>query len=249
MDIRLISAEALIKLVKLKENSDDPETGRKIRSVLTPMEYTRLDRLVDVMFTTAIDVSPSSIEEQDVEPITGPPEISMPNVDDAQSLALPAEIGKWEFTDPQLLQQKRDQIVPAMSTTLNSSLIKKSRALFWSADHSRRIACTISKRYEKRSSYPYWYAFHPQWDQFLGEGQIGYLVLGCMDLPIAFAVPHENLRGILSDLNTTETERGKYWHIHLVRNESMHYEILLPKREFNLPISEFEIDLANNNTR
>jgi hypothetical protein len=35
-DIRLISAEALIKLVALKEDSDEPETGVKIRSVLTP---------------------------------------------------------------------------------------------------------------------------------------------------------------------------------------------------------------------
>ena len=33
-DIRLISAEALLKLVQLKENSDNPETGRQIRSLL-----------------------------------------------------------------------------------------------------------------------------------------------------------------------------------------------------------------------
>src|SRR3954447_26661351 len=55
-DIRLISAEALIKLVQLKENSDDPETGRKIRGLLTPFEYTRLDRLIDTMFTAATDI-------------------------------------------------------------------------------------------------------------------------------------------------------------------------------------------------
>src|SRR5271163_586215 len=42
-DIRLISADALIKLVQLKEDADAPDTGRKIRSLLAPMEYTRLD--------------------------------------------------------------------------------------------------------------------------------------------------------------------------------------------------------------
>jgi hypothetical protein len=61
-DIRLISADALVKLVTLKLNSDDPETGRKIRSLLTPMEFTRLDGLVDVMFATVADVDSAIIE-------------------------------------------------------------------------------------------------------------------------------------------------------------------------------------------
>src|ERR1700722_7666097 len=52
-DIRLISAEALGKLVLLKENAEGPEIGQRIRSLLVPMEYTRLDEMIDVMFTTA----------------------------------------------------------------------------------------------------------------------------------------------------------------------------------------------------
>ena len=54
--MRLISADALIKLVQLKENAEGPETGSKIRSLLVPREFTRLDEMVDVMFTTAKDV-------------------------------------------------------------------------------------------------------------------------------------------------------------------------------------------------
>lgn len=38
-DVRVISAEALIKLVQLKENSEATETGLKIRSLLIPVEY------------------------------------------------------------------------------------------------------------------------------------------------------------------------------------------------------------------
>jgi len=55
-DIRMISTDALLKLVKLKENAGDPATTRKIRSVLTPMEYTRLDEMIDIMFTAAADL-------------------------------------------------------------------------------------------------------------------------------------------------------------------------------------------------
>ena len=59
-DIRLISADALLKLVHLKENSAEAETGRKIRSLLSPMEYTRLDKMIDIMFTTVTDVEQAS---------------------------------------------------------------------------------------------------------------------------------------------------------------------------------------------
>jgi hypothetical protein len=62
-DIRLISADALIKLVQLKEDADAPDTGRKIRSLLAPMEYTRLDQMIDVMFTTAKDVETAATVE------------------------------------------------------------------------------------------------------------------------------------------------------------------------------------------
>jgi hypothetical protein len=63
-DIRLIGADALIKLVKLKESIGDVDTEKKIRSVLVPMEYTKLDTLIDVMFTTVKDVENVVQEER-----------------------------------------------------------------------------------------------------------------------------------------------------------------------------------------
>jgi hypothetical protein len=44
-DMRLISADALIKLLQLKEDAEGTDTGRKIRSLLAPREFTRLDQL------------------------------------------------------------------------------------------------------------------------------------------------------------------------------------------------------------
>lgn len=237
-DIRLISAEALIKLVKLKENSDDPETGRKIRSVLSPLEYTRLDRLVDVMFTTATDAAPVVVD-LDAD------DVSQPLISESNAtIGAAAKIsGTWEFTEPALLQNKRDQIIKAMSRNVGAPLIKKSRALFWSADHSKRIACTISKRYLKRASYPYWYAFHPQWEEFLEESGTAYLVLGCMDLSQAFAIPLNIIQEVLPDLNTAETERGKYWHLHIVEGTKGGLEMVIPKRDTNLELSPYVVDL------
>jgi hypothetical protein len=230
-DIRLISADALLKLVQLKEHSDDPETGRKIRSLLAPMEYTRLDNMVDVMFTTAKDVetalSETGADKDDTD--ESAPEISTKS--------------GWEFTDFAVLDQKRGQIVNAVGDKIGSTLIKKSRALFWDSTHEKRVACTVSKRYIKRASNPYWYAYHPAWDDFLGEGKESFFVLGCMDLSFAFAIPLKVLRENLNALHTTTTERSTYWHIHLVEMQSGDYAMLLPKRSHQLRLTEYRIDI------
>ncbi|MGF1610783.1 MAG: hypothetical protein ACFCUQ_15385 [Kiloniellales bacterium] len=53
-DIRLLSADALVKLVSLKEEGD-AATAERIRSLLLPNEYTRLDSLIEIVFDTAED--------------------------------------------------------------------------------------------------------------------------------------------------------------------------------------------------
>ena len=109
---------------------------------------------------------------------------------------------------------------------------------------SIEFACTISKRYTKRASYPYWYAYHPQWDEFLDGGSKGYLALGCMDLSIAFAIPRVEIIGILDDLNTTETTRGLYWHLHIIERSPEKYELLVPRRTQHLDLKPYEVSLA-----
>jgi hypothetical protein len=119
-DIRMISADSMIKLVQLKENADDPDAGTIIRSLLTPMEYTRLDHVVDVMFTTAKDVATatvSEVEEQDAD----------------QDVVAPLEKSKgaWEFTDSGLMQAKREEIVARFGRDRGAAFVKHSRALYW----------------------------------------------------------------------------------------------------------------------
>lgn len=56
-DVRLISADALINLVKIKESANDEDTISKIQQILKPVEYTRLDGLVDIVFSATKDAS------------------------------------------------------------------------------------------------------------------------------------------------------------------------------------------------
>jgi hypothetical protein len=226
-DMRLISVDALVSLVKLKETTEASATGAKIRSVLVPMEYTKLDSLIDVIFSAAKDVETGGGIEAPVEP-------------DREG----EETSGWEFTDSKALDAKREAVVLALGSRDGKRLVKKSRAVYWDAEHTYRAVCTISKRYEKKGSVPYWYAYHPGWDAFLGEAQQGYFVLGCMDLDQAFALPVSVLREHLDVLNTTTKPDGTiYWHIKIVEPGVNQFALQLPKSGKSLPLEPFTLAL------
>jgi hypothetical protein len=233
-DVRLISTDSLIKLVYLKENSDGSDTGVKIRSLLTPMEYTRLDKVIDVVFTAAAEVESETSSET-----------SGQNVDIDEVFSEKAR-DTYDFTENSLLQRKREDIVSAFGRARSTAFVKNSRALYWDASHQQRVACTISKRYSKRS-YPYWFAYHPRWEDYLRAGSDSFLILGCMDLDSAFAIPLTILTENLGALNTTTTKEGStYWHIHVVGAAEGAYAMLLPKLTSSLPINAFKFNIVNS---
>ncbi len=226
-DMRLISVDALTHLVKLKESTEGASTGSKIRSVLIPMEYTRLDTLIDVMFTAARDVE-SAVDAE-----------KQPSSEDESDRS-----GR-DFTDPVLMQEKRDRIINSFARQHNVKLIRKSRALYWNAEHRFRTVCAVSKRYTRSGNVSYWYAYHPQWDEFLGEAENSYFILGCMDLNIAFAIPVHKLRERLAELNTTTRPDGTfYWHIKILEPQSHTYSLQMPKSGQPLFLSQYEFGLS-----
>jgi hypothetical protein len=118
------------------------------------------------------------------------------------------------------------------------SLVNESRALFGESSRRVRVACAISKRYKGRT-YPYWYAYHPRWDDYLKEVETGLLVLGCLDLNYGFAIPRSIVQSVLDDLYTTGRPDGeRYWHISLVEKDG-DYSLLLPRRSDALPLTQY----------
>ena len=162
--IRIISVDALAKLISLKENAEMASV-KQIHELLTPFEYTRLDKIIEIAFTVAEDASSAAESDQvpDVEPTVTP---------DGQTR------GKTQHhTSAELINSLRAQVVSTLSS-LFVPLVKKSRALYWSADKSFRVAVTLSKEYEGGE---YWYAYHPDWDNFLSEGENAFYVLGASE--------------------------------------------------------------------
>jgi hypothetical protein len=197
-EMRLISIEALIKLVQIKEKSDDPISLLQIRQLLQPFEYTKIDKIIDVIFTTAADVENQQTTEQES----------------------PADEGTYrqERTEPELINAKRQQAVDAFAISKGKELIKRSRTLYWSPDKEFRVCCAVSKKYDKDYQ-PYWYAYYPKWDDFLAEGKDSYFILSCMDRDEAFAVPYSWLLTNKKNFNKTERDGRSYWHVALIALE------------------------------
>lgn len=66
-DIRLISTDALIKLMLVKENLNNQRTFHQINQILKPVEYTKIDKLIDIIFDTAEDLQLT--EDEDNTPL------------------------------------------------------------------------------------------------------------------------------------------------------------------------------------
>ena len=64
-DVRLISVDALVRLMTIRQDVDDPATEAQIRSLLVPREYTRVDEIIDVVFATTEDLLEEAPPEED----------------------------------------------------------------------------------------------------------------------------------------------------------------------------------------
>jgi len=226
-EMRLISVDSLVNLVKLKENTEDEATVEKIRSILVPMENTRLDSLIDVMFTAVKDIE-SIVESEASRQET--------------TEETPGEKGTWQFTDSALIDEKRSNILRAVERANDAKLVKKSRALYWNADRSIGVACTISKRYEHKN-FLYWYAYHPSWQTFLSKTERGFFVLGGMDLNVAFAIPEALIQSKLPELNTTTKDGKTYWHIQIQQPAENQFRMQVHKTGNHLDLTPFTIKI------
>ena len=227
-DTRVISAESLINLVKIKESADEDTTITKIRSLLMPFEYTRLDNIIDIMFTATRDVE-ISLESDS--------QVSESNV-----LISNTQVPVQQHTPQRTMDMLRKRIIASLAERDEISLIAHKRAQFWTPDHDVRAACTISKRYDRGSNY--WYAYHQQWDEFLSVGNIGYFVLGCLDKNVAYVLPHAEITEHLPNLNISTKQEGRaYWHIHLEDDQKTGMSLILRGEGRRQSIAEFEMRL------
>ncbi|WP_298281928.1 hypothetical protein [Novosphingobium sp.] len=195
-DMRVVGVDSLLKLVRVKEKSSEDQTIVQIRELLRPFEYTRVDRILDVVFSAATDVITEEASDEH-------------GADDEA----PSAGWTQEKTPSQTIDEIRLKAAYSLSQVIGANLVRKRQALFEDKAKGVRACITVSKRYPSALQ-PYWYAYHPKWDDFLGEASSGVMVFACVDRDEAFAIPVEEMRRILPSLNqTVRPENGSYWHV------------------------------------
>lgn len=228
-DMRLLSVEALLKLVLLKENTDEPETLQKIQSLLMPVEYTRLDNLIDIIFTAAkdIDNSDEALPDKGVE--------ETPNS--------VREKKTFDFSHRAQIEQYRQAALHAFNEKFKTKLIPKSRAMFGDEQASIRVCCSGSKLHNSGNLNQYWYAYHPRWQTYLEQAADGFMIYCCIGHQYAYAVPAEVLEAQLKDCYVTQLGKENfYWHIELVPEGEAMY-LLLRKTGKKIPLTPYRLEL------
>lgn len=191
--------------------------------MLVPIEYTKLDGIIDIMFATTTDIE-ETMTTQDI------------NVD----VAVAEEIGV-ESSACKVLRTGADQIEIVKQGILNfiekhigASLQAKSRALYLTKDGKIRIFCAISKKYSN-SYAEYWYTYRMSHRAFLQDAETAYIALGCTDSSKIFLIPFPIVEEALSHMNCTESKTGnKYWHIFIINENG--YVLVTQKGCENVPL-------------
>jgi hypothetical protein len=197
-DIRLISTEALMSLLAVKEELEDPTIQHKIHSVLRPREFTRLDGIVDLLFSTAEDIKQEHVAESEPEEEEEGEEETN-RVVDRKPKFIPVAF--------------HDACVRRIEKTLGTSLVKRSRATFAAADQSLKVICAISREHIRGGNPSYWFAFHPHQSDYLADADRSYVAFGCGSEQQLLLIPYDKFALWLDGMNETTTKDRTYKHV------------------------------------
>jgi hypothetical protein len=196
-DIRLISVDALLRLMLLKEAVDDPAIIRRIGDILIPREFTRLDSIVEIVFSTTEEAKQET-ELAEVEPVETDLEPQGRTNEGARPVAF------------------HDACVERFAKQQGIILVKRSRTSYTTPDNKIYVVCLVSKVHKRQNHTAYWFGFHPYQKDFLGKAAISFLVLGCGSQKDVLAIPFSDLRNWLDDLWITERNDTMYWHLNFI---------------------------------
>lgn len=225
--MRVIGAASLIRLLKIKVKADSNEVVARIKALLRPVEYTRVDGIVDLMF--------DATEEQTLDT---PPEQATSETDTLESQNQRLRTGSGAASAG--IEEFRGIAADYLSRKLDVPLLRRRRSMFTSADDGVRAVVAVSKRYD-RDYQAYWYALYESQKTYLDDAKAGYLVLGALDTAKIYVLPLNFISPLLPKMKTTVRDEGQtYWHI---ATKLVGSECRLVVGSEELPISQFEIQM------
>lgn len=191
-DVRLISVEYLMRLLSVREDVEDPQTEERIRSVLVPKEFTRVDEIIDLVFSATEDIQQEERAEEDEK------EEEAPTIEHKK-------LAPVSF---------HEACVQRIASLLQKDFLRRSRAKFSTPDDDVRLVCAVSKEHRNRGRRGYWYAVHPHQLEFLASASDSSVAFGCGSPDKILLIRFETFRPWLEQMNQTHTSGGRsYWHV------------------------------------
>ena len=187
---RLLSVDALLRMLQTKEELEDHLILRRLQAILIPHDFTKLDEVVDLMF--------AAVEEARGEP-------ALPEPRTTKTTA------KKEQKTPRRPAAFHVGCISRIEEHLGISLQQLSRSSYQTKDGDTRVCCAVSKYYQRGKRY--WFAFHPAQHAFLEGGTSAYVGFACgSDSNIAL-IPFAKFKAMLPNLGKTTLPNRFYWHV------------------------------------
>lgn len=210
LDIRLISTDSLLKLLTVKETLNDTKTIQQINEILKPAEYTRIDKLVDLIFITSQDLQPE-------EPFGSKYENQEGNVKMINNKTKSTAVNFHE------------DCISRIEKKLNIPLIKQTRISYTDKNGIIGLTCSVSKSYKQGKFEKFWFAFHPYQKVFLSDLKESYVAFGCGSPDNIFMLKFREFEAFLQYFWTTERGDTMYWHI-VIHHRNNKFLLQLPKK-------------------
>ena len=226
-DFRLISVDSLMKLVQLKEKLDDEKTIKQISEILRPLEFTRLDKLIEIVFETTQDIQLDPNEE-----LTNEVNSSEAYIDEIKD--------QEEIKNRPAPVNFQAECLQKIEAKFNITLVKTTRAGYQSIDGDKGFLCCISKQHKGKSYLKYWFAFHPHHELFLKKFKTAYVIYGFGSANNTFLIPFSILQEEHQYLWTTEKENRIYWHI-VIHERDNKFEWQIPKKDLMIDLKQYRV--------
>jgi hypothetical protein len=190
-DIRLISVDSLNRLVNLKEDLDDPDTVRRIREILIPYEYTKVDRIIELVFATTEEALLDEISEQ-------------PDEEAVEAPASGAHSTPVKFNDA---------CAARVEEALGQRFVKRSRTLYSSPNETMGLIAIVSKEHVTNGIPNYWYGFHEYQQESLKAFPKAHVAFGCGSPDTVLLIPFAELESWLPEMHVTQRDGTFYRHV------------------------------------
>lgn len=220
--IRMISVQALFRLLKIGIN--DPAALAKVHRIFVPEEYTKVDRIIDLVFETA-EAARGELRDGEAETSDdmGAANDSRP-ADDREDGTYLSRVGR----------DVKAGCLRRVERKLGIALKPLSGTFFVDDARSVGVMCAVSSQYRNGR---YWFAFHERHQQAIERYSRGFVVLGCGTPESVLCLDYAWFRNYLSSLNASKTT-PVYHHIH-IDHVGPRWEMKLKGRERAVDVTQF----------